>query len=89
MRIVYIIGKLGSNIYFCNNTEEHKRWGFDVIKAIPLICFRKTKLKRCDPDKNMECLKNNCYRNNGECKRTANKKYKMNIFKRIRERIKR
>ena len=40
---------------------------------------------RCDPDKNKDCLANNCYRNGGPCMYETNKKYKMNIFKRIKE----
>lgn len=51
----------------------------------------KSKLYRCDPDKNIYCAKNNCYRNNnGEfCHKTNIKKFRMrNIFKRIREEIK-
>lgn len=43
------------------------------------------KLYRCDPDKNLICAKNWCYRNGRDCYRCVQKKYKMNIFKRIKE----
>ena len=51
--------------------------------------MKKVKLYRCDPDKNAECKKSNCYRRYGFefCYRTSNKKCKMNIFKRIKEAI--
>lgn len=49
---------------------------------------------RCDPDKNTGCPKTICYRNylveckyTEYCKHCLSKKYKMNIFKRIKERI--
>lgn len=44
-----------------------------------------TKLYRCDPDKYLDCSKRNCYRNGGPCMHVTNKKYKMNIFKRVKE----
>ena len=42
---------------------------------------------RCDPDKNKECRKTNCYRRNSKygCKSTTNKKYRMSKFKQMRE----
>lgn len=43
------------------------------------------KVYRCDPDKNTPCKKTWCYRNGHECYKTVDKKYKMSIFKRIKE----
>ena len=45
----------------------------------------KTKLYRCDPEKNKDCLANYCYKNDGPCMRTTQKKYKMDISKRLKE----
>lgn len=45
----------------------------------------KTKVYRCDPNKNIKCNKKHCYRRYGPCKYTFDKRYRMNIFKRIKE----
>ena len=44
-----------------------------------------TILYRCDPDKNVKCAANHCYRNGGPCKHDIHKENKINIFKRIKE----
>lgn len=50
--------------------------------------MKKEKLYRCDPDLNLWCPKTNCYRRYPDCcRRTNEKQYKMNIFKRIKEKI--
>lgn len=47
----------------------------------------KSKIYRCDPDKNIHCNKANCYRTYPMCCRyTFDKEYRMtNIWKRIKE----
>lgn len=49
--------------------------------------MKKTKIYRCDPDKNINCPKTHCYRNVGRdyCMHTNEKQYRMNIIKRIKE----
>lgn len=63
-------------------------------KLKDMMMYKKLNLHRCDPDKNKGCPKSICYRNRlgclgytEYCKHTPNKDYKMNIFKRIKERI--
>ena len=58
------------------------------------IKYKSPKRYRCDPDKNVGCPKNICYRKYlKHCKYTEycmyalNKEYKMSLFKRIKERI--
>ena len=54
-------------------------------KFLEIMKFR-IRTYRCDPDKNVFCDKRNCYRRYKDCcRRTTNRKYKMNIFKRIKE----
>ena len=83
--------KLGSNIHYCINSYCYRKYGFEAVAPIPLICFRKKvkdpeeKVYRCDPDKNTECLKTGCYRKNGFCKSTSHKEFRMSIFKRFKE----
>ncbi len=38
------------------------------------------KLYRCNPKRNKECTKENCFINGGECRRTTNKKYRKRLF---------
>lgn len=38
--------------------------------------YKENALFICDPDKNEECKKNNCYINNGECMQTNNIKFR-------------
>ena len=59
-----------------------------IIKTKKKAKKEKTGFYRCDPDRNTECSKSYCYRKYPDCcKHTHIKKYKMNIFKRIKEDI--
>ena len=48
---------------------------------------KKSKVYRCDPDKNIHCIKSNCYRFYPMCCRhTFDKEYRMtNLWRRIKE----
>lgn len=49
---------------------------------------KRQKVYRCDPDKNHECAKDNCYRGNygRYCRKTFDKEYRMlNPIKRLFE----
>lgn len=48
--------------------------------------YKEKALFICDPDKNKECKKTNCYINNGECMQTNNIKYAAGIDQRKRRR---
>ena len=48
------------------------------------------KLYLCDPEKNKECKKTTCYKENpyGTCMLTTHKKYRVTLLKRISNKIK-
>lgn len=72
--------------YGHNQQDENKKYDYedvceivassnDFINEVVNEYLRIKLLYMCDPDKNIECKKKNCYTNNGECMQTDNKKY--------------
>ena len=37
--------KIGKRFHYCINSTEYRKYGFEAVKCIPLICFRKKKVK--------------------------------------------
>lgn len=36
---------IGTHIHYCNNHVYYKKYKYDCIKHIPLICFKKKNIK--------------------------------------------
>lgn len=68
----------------------------DFLNKIKMSVNLHTHTYRCDPDKNYACSKYSCYRNRWgttclvrcSCRRTIIRGFKMDTFKRIKEKLK-